>query len=104
MTNGLCALSALFVTAVLLTGCSQSSPPNDVAATNKLPTAEAVLGPPPPIIAGRYTIIHSPQVERDTMLLDTATGRTWQLVNNGTDQQEVLAWQPVARYPNSDPN
>lgn len=53
---------------------------------------------PYPKVAGRWTIIHSPQVERDTMLLDTATGRTWQLVNvGGAADNEVLAWQPVVR-------
>lgn len=32
------------------------------------------------------------------MLLDTATGRTWQLVNvGGAADNEVLAWQPVVR-------
>jgi hypothetical protein len=46
---------------------------------------------------GRYTITHSPHVQRDTMLLDTATGRTWNLVtfNKGPDTR--YGWEPVAK-------
>ena len=44
---------------------------------------------------GRYVIIHSPIVERDTMLLDTVTGRTWQLVEETDLNDGPLAWSPV---------
>lgn len=44
---------------------------------------------------GRYVIIHSPIVERDTMLLDTVTGRTWQLMQESDLNDEPLAWSPV---------
>jgi hypothetical protein len=81
--------------------CSQDAPTTATVPTNAV--AETAT-PPASVVAGRYTIIHSPLLERDTMLLDTATGRTWQLVNNGPADQEVLQWQPVARYPNPDPN
>lgn len=32
----------------------------------------------PPV--GRYIIVHSPHTQRDTVLLDTATGKTWEQV------------------------
>jgi hypothetical protein len=51
-------------------------------------TAEAGCGS-----TGRYTIIHSPEVESDTMLLDTQTGKTWQLVQ--VKDGGPLEWQPV---------
>jgi hypothetical protein len=55
------------------------------------------LKPVPSLLVGRYTIIHSPQVERDTMLLDTATGDTWQLVNLGKDENTGQGWQFTAK-------
>lgn len=30
-----------------------------------------------PVGSGRYIIVHSPHVQRDTVLLDTLTGKTW---------------------------
>ena len=47
-----------------------------------------------PVSSGRYTIFYSPQVERDTFLVDTQTGQTWQLVQ-GKDGSEL--WQAMAR-------
>lgn len=46
-----------------------------------------------PGTVGRYTITHSPN-ERGTQLLDTATGRTWQLVE---DQGGGLSWVRIHR-------
>ena len=40
---------------------------------------------------GRYEIVHSPHLERDTMLLDTETGRTWGLV---IEKDDSYAWEP----------
>jgi hypothetical protein len=48
-----------------------------------------------PSEVGRYVIVHSPQVERDTMLLDTVTGRTWQLQTLTYLVSDPLAWEPV---------
>lgn len=48
-------------------------------------------------MVGRYTIIHSPQTERDTMLLDTTTGDTWQLVTMGKDESDGMGWQFVGK-------
>lgn len=58
---------------------------------------------PEPSEVGRYVIIHSPQIEADTMLLDTVTGRTWQLVNAGTVKDQELLWQPVTAEPYNGP-
>lgn len=54
---------------------------------------------PEPSDVGRWVIVHSPHIESDTMLLDTATGRTWQLVNAGTVKDQELDWQPVTAEP-----
>lgn len=43
----------------------------------------------------RYVIVHSPHMQRDTQLLDTTTGRTWQLVE---DKDKNLVWQEVERF------
>ncbi len=39
-------------------------------------------------------IVHSPQVERDTILLDTATGQTWQQGQMTAFTSDPLAWVP----------
>lgn len=46
------------------------------------------------IVPGRYTIVHSPLSEPDTMLLDTAKGKTWRLVSSN-GQSSTLYWEPV---------
>ena len=67
---------ALLVLSVTLAACDQQAPPANTAADSPPPALTKWTGPR---VAGRYTIIHSPQVENDTMLLDTVTGRTWRL-------------------------
>lgn len=48
---------------------------------------------------GRYVVVHSPHVQRDTILLDTATGRTWQLQSDPT--RDAFFWVPLARADNT---
>jgi len=60
-----------------LYGCSQQKPAN----------------PPPQV--GRYVIVHSAEVERDTILLDTATGRTWSRVEVSDLTNDPAAWDPM---------
>ncbi len=50
--------------------------------------------------SGRYVIVHSPHIQSDTMLLDTATGKTWQLTKYTDREGEPVAWDPVARTDN----
>jgi hypothetical protein len=40
-------------------------------------------------------IVHSPQVERDTILLDTVTGKTWSRVEVTDMIDEPPAWDPM---------
>ena len=58
-------------------------------------------GPMAPSQTGRYVIVHSPQNERDTMLLDTQTGRTWirKTITNLTG--DPFIWEPIVQV-NSD--
>ena len=44
---------------------------------------------------GRYVVVHSPHVESDTVLLDTATGRTWTLTELTYVNGEPVVWEPV---------
>jgi hypothetical protein len=53
---------------------------------------------PAPSEVGRYTIIHSPQIESDTILLDTVTGRTWQLQKAEFLNGDPLGWQEIYRF------
>lgn len=46
---------------------------------------------------GRWAIVHSPHVERDTILLDTATGDSWGLVLLGDGQDSPYAWQYIGK-------
>ncbi len=49
--------------------------------------------------AGRFRIFFSPHARADTFLLDTQTGRVWQLKGlNG----EPAAWAPMTRLDNSE--
>lgn len=53
---------------------------------------------PEPESAGRWTIIYSPHIQRSAMLLDTATGRTWNLVTvRDGDEEGRYAWEPVEK-------
>lgn len=68
-----------------------------VSGCDKLGSASAPVGPP----VGRWSIVHSPHVQRDTMLLDTATGDTWQLVQLGRADSDGLGWQYVGKLDGS---
>lgn len=68
---------------LLLAGCNQVAPRQSQTSGQD--------GPP----VGRFTIVHSPHIERDTMLLDTATGETWQLATKSKDEDSALTWQSV---------
>lgn len=46
---------------------------------------------------GRYQIINSPHNVRDTFLLDTATGRVWQLIRYTDIVSEPTAWSEMPR-------
>ena len=50
-----------------------------------------------PLQNGRYVIVHSPHAREDTMLLDTATGRTWSPLAMLDLNTEPVAWEPVAQ-------
>ena len=73
--------------ACLLAGCAQS-PSHD-------PPKEQPQ-------VGRYVIVHSPQIERDTVLLDTATGKTWEAVTFTNLEDAPTAWRPMARTDDAD--
>ena len=47
---------------------------------------------------GRYVIVHSPHKQSDTVLLDTATGKTWQLQSDAA--RDAVIWVPMARSDN----
>ena len=64
-----------------LCGCNPSKP------------AAGPISPP----LGRFVIVHSPHVERETQLLDTATGDTWALTSASDLNGEPYFWQAVPR-------
>ena len=45
---------------------------------------------------GRFVIVHSPHTQRDVMLLDTATGKTWQLQTDPSRMGEPSFWVPMS--------
>jgi hypothetical protein len=59
---------------------------------------------------GRYVIVHSPHVQRDTILLDTVTGKTWQqrTINSRPGETsrpgDIDVWFPMARTDNPEEN
>lgn len=53
--------------------------------------------PAAPLPVGRYTIIHSPHLQSDTVLLDTSTGTSWQMVSSTPrDPDGTLSWQMMS--------
>lgn len=70
-----------------------------------LPSVAAAQAKEPVLVPqqqeGRFVIVHSPHARIDTMLLDTATGRTWELVRYTNLQDEPRVWVPV-RQENTD--
>ena len=53
-------------------------------------TSPAAVVPPP---INRFVIVHSPHVERDTVLLDTVTGRAWTLVSYTDLEGDPMVWE-----------
>ena len=84
---------AVSVGSLALAGCSQ---PGRTANTERVETVK------PSSEVGRYTIVHSPHMQRDTILLDTVTGRTWQQVTYNDLKGDPTAWDPLYRADNSD--
>jgi hypothetical protein len=86
---------------VVLAGCDQLHPPQKQAQAPAPPPISVSVPTAPASEIGRYIIIHSPQVERDTVLLDTKTGQTWQLVELQDLTDSPVAWQPMVRLDTS---
>lgn len=76
----------ILLTAVALSGCNRGPRTENVQQQQQQP-----------VQIGRWTIIHSPHVQRSAMLVDTATGQTWSLVTVSEGTNERYAWEPVAR-------
>jgi len=56
--------------------------------------------PAKPSPTGRFTIVHSPHLERDTQLLDTWTGQTWVLTET---KEGGLSWESMGPPKNANP-
>jgi hypothetical protein len=78
---------AILVTCLLVSGCDQraKAPAAYVAPEAAVRSSEV----------GRYTIIHNPGGERDSKLVDTVTGRSWQLVEANGER----SWLPITGGP-----
>ncbi len=83
---------ALCAALLMLSGCDQIRQANKSESKPKdqQNAAEASA-------VGRYVIVHSPQVERDTILLDTVTGKTWERVEFTDMKGDPSGWEPMAR-------
>ena len=98
--------SAVLV-ALALCGCDpvHTASGNNGAGSANSTTADvaaSVSGAPATLQVGRYVIVHSPQVERDTILLDTATGATWSRVSLADVKDEPSAWDPMPKTDDAD--
>ncbi len=86
-----------------LSACDQQKTSNAAAKLNRPTDHSETAGATPTSVPaaaveiGRYTIIHSPLLEADTMLLDTATGRTWQLQKGTIYNGDPLIWTEIYR-------
>jgi hypothetical protein len=79
---------AVLLLLVGLCSCDETRAPKVARAQEKPKSASDV---------GRYVIVHSPHIQRDTMLLDTVTGQTWQMVQFSDLKGEPVAWQRVTK-------
>lgn len=96
-------LLACCMSVLALTGCYQQ--PESKAAPAQSPASLAAVTAPAPATpseVGRYVIVHSPHIERDTVLLDTETGQTWQLSQLTDINGEPTVWVPMNRMDTSD--
>jgi hypothetical protein len=60
-------------------------------------TSSPALSQAGPVGNGRYIIVHSPHIQRDTVLLDTVTGKTWVMVTITGREGEPVVWDPMYR-------
>ena len=51
---------------------------------------------------GRFRIFFSPHARSDTYLVDTQTGKVWQLTQFTGLNGEPTAWSPMSRFDNSE--
>lgn len=68
-------------------GQSGGTTASEIASQAEAGTASQALG--------RYVIVHSPHVQSGTILLDTATGKTWNEVQEVNMVDKPLAWRPM---------
>lgn len=54
------------------------------------------------VTASRYVIVHDTRNERDTMLLDTATGKSWHRVYYSDVEGDPPGWEIVPRSGEAD--
>lgn len=94
------------VVATALTGCNRQPPKQAAGAAEPqrkltIPSAAPPAAPPagetPVLKVGRYLIVHNQHDERETMLLDTATGKTWELTEFPELKGSPMGWEEVPR-------
>jgi len=84
--------AATLATCLLLASCD--APPQQQAEKQVVHESNPEVG--------RYVVVHSPHVERDTILLDTVTGKTWQLTQYTFLKDDPVGWEPMARGDDDD--
>lgn len=82
------AVSLTLLASVTL--CVLAAAPGTASPPNILTSSAAVQGG---IEVGRYQIVINPNVRADTTLLDTATGRTWKVVQYTDIKGQPTVWQ-----------
>lgn len=92
-----------------LTACDQSGSNSQLLnSDNSIASNESTTSPVSntvdsvPQSVGRFIIVHSPQVERDTILLDTATGKTWSAIEDTSYVGAPAAWEMMPKAESAD--
>ena len=88
--------SVLTALVILTAACSQSDPPANTLQRSVGSSVTHQSGQGADM--GRFTIVHSPHVENDTVLLDTVTGKTWLQVEDASRQ--AVVWEAMPRNDN----
>lgn len=100
--RGRVAFRILLPTLMLLAGCNPQRP----LAGRETPAAQAggteqTPGPSrtaiPPLLTGRFQVVFSPHDRGDTFLVDTMTGRVWQLQERPDLKGAPSVWEHMDR-------
>jgi hypothetical protein len=87
--------SAALLCLTILSGCWWQSTAQAPAPQQE---QKFKIVPPPVARVGRYQIVFSPHMREDTFLIDTDTGRIWQMTEIADLPGKPSVWEEMTRF------